>query len=89
MFDEVTPLIRKTGSYNMRESYMIEDPIERAKRWIEEEKERRKLLKENNEMRPKVEFANKIIKSETNILVRDFAKILCNNNMNIGEKKVV
>lgn len=38
---EVLPSIRKTGTYSIeRNSYMIEDPIERAKRWIEEEQER-------------------------------------------------
>ena len=36
--DEIIPSIRKTGSYSIRkpDSYMIENPIERAKRWIEE-----------------------------------------------------
>lgn len=43
---EVLPTIRKTGGYSItgnRDSYMITDPIERAKRWIEEEQERRQL----------------------------------------------
>ena len=43
--------IRKTGSYSIHkkvDSYMIEDPIERAKRWIEEEQQRR-LLQQTNE----------------------------------------
>lgn len=43
---EVLPTIRKTGGYSItgnRDSYMIADPIERAKRWIEEEQERRQL----------------------------------------------
>ena len=36
--DEIIPSIRKTGSYSITkpDSYMIDDPIERAKRWIEE-----------------------------------------------------
>ena len=37
---EVLPALRKTGSYSMKDSYTIEDPIERAKRWIEEEEGR-------------------------------------------------
>ena len=35
---EVIPTIRKTGAYSTRkpDSYMIDDPIARAQRWIEE-----------------------------------------------------
>ena len=35
---EVIPIIRKTGAYSTRkpDSYMIDDPIARAQRWIEE-----------------------------------------------------
>ena len=43
--DEVLPSIRKTGSYsieNKLDSYMISDPVERAKRWIEEQEESRR-----------------------------------------------
>lgn len=43
VFDEVLPTIRKTGSYALRDSYQIEDPIERAKRWIEEQQEKKQL----------------------------------------------
>lgn len=47
---EVLPALRKYGTYAMRASYMIEDPIERAKKWIEEEQERQKLQLENKEL---------------------------------------
>ena len=43
---EVLPSIRKTGQYNVQKqypSYMIEDPIERAKAWISEQEEKRAL----------------------------------------------
>ena len=35
---EVIPIIRKTGAYSTRkpDGYMIDDPIARAQRWIEE-----------------------------------------------------
>ncbi len=39
--DEVLPSIRKTGSYSIQrkpDSYMIDDPVKRAERWIEERK---------------------------------------------------
>ena len=49
VFDEVLPTLRKEGSYSMTQSkqplasYQIEDPIERAKRWIEEQQHTRAL----------------------------------------------
>lgn len=53
VMDEVLPSIRKTGSYSTKkpDSYMIEDPIERALAWAEEQRALRgelKSLKENN-----------------------------------------
>lgn len=49
VFEEVLPTLRKEGSYSMTQSkqslasYQIEDPIERAKRWIEEQRHTRAL----------------------------------------------
>ena len=49
VFEEVLPTLRKEGSYSMTKSkqplasYQIEDPIERAKRWIEEQQHTRAL----------------------------------------------
>ena len=43
--EEVLPSIRKTGSYSVQskpDSYTISDPVERAKRWIEEQEESRR-----------------------------------------------
>lgn len=40
---EVLPSIRKTGKYDLTESYKIDDPIERAKAWIKEQEERKQL----------------------------------------------
>src|SRR5690625_3068578 len=38
---EVIPSIRKTGKYEVQEpSYVIDDSIKRAERWIEEQRER-------------------------------------------------
>jgi prophage antirepressor-like protein len=42
--DEIIPTLRKTGKYEIskkQDSYLIEDKIERAKRWIEEQEEAR------------------------------------------------
>ena len=49
VFEEVLPTLRKEGSYSMAQSkqplasYQIEDPIERAQRWIEEQQHTRAL----------------------------------------------
>ena len=54
---EVLPSIRKTGSYSVQPqpvpppSYMIENSIERAERWIEEEKARLALASELSDTR--------------------------------------
>lgn len=37
---------------------------------------------------PKVLFADTVIKSSDNILMRDMAKLLCDNDVNIGEKRL-
>lgn len=49
VFEKVLPTLRKEGSYSMTQSkqplasYQIKDPIERAKRWIEEQQHTRAL----------------------------------------------
>lgn len=40
------------------------------------------------EQKPLVEFANTVSKSCDNILMRDMAKLLCDQHINIGEKKL-
>ena len=55
VFEEVLPTLRKEGSYSMTQSkqplasYQIEDPIERAKRWIEEQQHTRALEAKNEQ----------------------------------------
>ncbi|MDQ0417897.1 Rha family phage regulatory protein [Croceifilum oryzae] len=44
------------------DSYMIQDPIERATRWIEEEQERLYLEAKVNEQASKVEFHDKVLR---------------------------
>ena len=61
---EVLPSIRKTGSYSIQQkvdSYMIEDSIARAKRWIEEEEERRTLKLTVENQKPMVMLAEERI----------------------------
>ena len=65
------------------DSYMIEDPIERAKKWIEEREQYNKVVKELEEQNS---FVNKISESENSMLVREVAKLASKGNITIGEK---
>ena len=53
--DEVIPSVLATGSYSVKDSYMIDDPIERAQRWIEEAMIRKQLEIENQEKQKLIE----------------------------------
>lgn len=85
---EVLPTIRKTGQYNIKDSYMIKDPIERAKRWIEEQEEKQALIAENAELKPKALFADAISASEGDINIGTLAKLLRQNGIDIGRNKL-
>lgn len=65
------------------DSYMIDDPIERAKRWIEEREQYNKVVKE---LEDKNSFIGKISASENSLLVREVAKLASKGNVVIGEK---
>jgi phage antirepressor YoqD-like protein len=65
-------------------SYLIEDPIERAKKWIAEEEERKLLRNEVVKNTPKVIFADAVCSSNSSILVNELAKLLKQNGINIG-----
>ena len=85
---EVLPTLRKTGQYSIRDSYTIEDPIKRAQRWIEEEKERQTLITENKELKPKALFADAVSASEGSITVGALAKFLLQNGIDIGQNRL-
>ncbi|MFL8675774.1 phage antirepressor [Clostridioides sp. GD02404] len=84
--DEVLPNIRKTGTYNMvnqqsKDSYMIDNPIERAKRWIEEQKEKEQLQLEGKmkdqvikELKPKADYTDMILKNKGLVTITQIAK---------------
>ena len=76
---EVLPSIRKTGSYYIQQkvdSYMIEDSIARAKRWIEEEEERRTLRLTVENQRPMVMLAEERIDKKGCYSLTDVTKSL-------------
>ena len=85
---EVLPAIRKTGSYHASGSYMIDDPIERARAWIREQEERKQLAAANAAMQPKALFADAVSASETSILIGGLAKLIKQNGVDIGQKRL-
>ena len=55
-------------------SYMIEDPIERAQKWIDEQKQRLMLEQQVAEAQPKVTYYDTILKSTKLLTVTQIAK---------------
>lgn len=53
----------KQTAISMSDSYMIEDPVQRAKRWIEEQQEKLMLEQEIGELKPKADYVDEILKS--------------------------
>lgn len=64
-----------------QDSYLVEDPIERAKRWIEEQTELRETQKQLEIAKPKALLADSICGSKTSILIGVLAKILKQNGV--------
>ena len=70
------------------DSYMIDDPIRRAERWIEEQKEKRALELKIEADKPKVEFAEQVHDSTNLSSIEDFAKALHDEDIHIGRNKL-
>lgn len=88
---EILPSIRKTGSYSIQskpDSYTIEDPIERAKRWIEEQEEKKALEVKIEAQKPLVEYAEHIQASKDVIDMKSMAKLASKNGVKIGRNKL-
>lgn len=91
--DEILPSIRKHGAY------MTENVIEQAltspdfliqlATQLKEEQAQRKALEQRVEAdRPKVLFADAVETSQTSILVGDLAKLIKQNGVDIGQKRL-
>lgn len=94
VFDEVLPSIRKSGGYianqeNLSDDELLERALIVAQRKIEE---RNKEIAQQKEqiaiMQPKAIFADAVSSSSSSILVRDMAKLLKQNGVDIGEKRL-
>lgn len=91
VFDEVLPMIRNTGSYSIErkpDSYMIDDPIQRAQRWIEEETERQQLRDKIEADKPLVEFADHVSNASNLIDIGTLAKIAKDEHIDMGRTRL-
>lgn len=93
---EMLPSIRKHGMYATKELLESPDLLIQVAQKLKEEKEARRIAEEQAEQRrllleeqkPKVVFADAVATSQTSILIRDLAKLLKQNGVDIGEKRV-
>ena len=88
---DVLPAIRKTGSYSIQskpDSYTIEDPAARARRWAEEYEEKKALEVKIEEQKPLVEYAEHIQASKDVIDMKSMAKLASKNGIKIGRNKL-
>jgi anti-repressor protein len=93
IFEEVLPSIRKRGAYIT--SSKVEDLMNNPDTWIEmisaikkERNEKEKLKIEIEEYKPKALFADAVSATKDTILIRELAKILKGNGIEIGEKRL-
>lgn len=70
------------------DSYMIDDPIARAEKWIEERKLFEDTLNKVALLEPKAAFADAVAASDDCILIRELAKILKQNGAKTGEQRL-
>lgn len=80
---EVIPEIRKTGGYQMPQTY-----AEALRALADKAEEAERLQIENERMKPKEVFADAVTASDNAILVREFAKMMRQNGIDIGEKRL-
>lgn len=91
---EVIPSIRKNGGYILNQENMSDEEIMAralitANKIIADRDARIQSLEtEVDKMKPASEFANQVSHADTDILVRDFAKLIQKNGINIGQNKL-
>lgn len=82
---EVLPALRKTGQYQVKE---LSGQELMAKALIEAQNVLAAKDKQIQEMKPKVVFADAVATSHTSILVGELAKILKQNGIDMGQKRL-
>ena len=94
VFDEVLPSIRKNGGYISGQETMSDDELLAKALMVAQNKiaERDKQIAEQGkqieEMKPSKVFADAVATSKTSILIGELAKILKQNGVETGEKRL-
>ena len=84
---EVLPSIRKSGGYIAGQEQMTDAEL-MAKALIVAQKQIEDRNKQIEQMQPKALFADAVSASKTSILVGDLAKLICQNGVQIGQKRL-
>ena len=92
---QIATLIRE-GSVSIEPQFKAPTTLKEALLLALEQQEKIEQLEIENdkknvqliEQAPKVEFADKLLKSKANILIGDFAKVMCDEGYNIGEGRL-
>lgn len=91
---EVIPSIRKNGGYiagqeTLSDEELLSKALMVAQKKIEEKNQLIAMQDSRiQEMRPKEIFADAVSTSHTSILIGDLAKLLCQNGIQIGQKRL-
>lgn len=93
VFDEVLPSIRKHGAYmtdnTLEKALTSPDFLIQLATNLKEEQKKRRLLEEEKKLNaPKVVFADAVSTSHTSILIGDLAKLIKQNGVDIGGKRL-
>ena len=93
VFDEVLPTIRRNGAYMTDDTleYALTSPdflIQLATKLKEEKAKRIELEAQVEQDKPKVLFARAVETAHTSILIGDLAKILKQNGVQTGQKRL-
>ncbi len=90
---EVIPSIRKHGTYmteqRIEEIILNPDTVIKLAQELKAEREEKKKLADKIEFdKPKVTFANSVVASQRSILIRELAKLLKQNHIDIGQNRL-
>lgn len=93
MTSEVLPTIRKTGGYvnntaQFVDSYFGQLNLEQKRALTLMFDESKRMSEQLKEQAPKVLFANAVETAHTSILIGDLAKIIKQNGVDIGQKRL-
>lgn len=92
--DDILPTIRKTGGYivnaeNMTDSEIMAKALMIAQQTIDNRNKRIQDLESNIAvLQPKADFHDAVVASQECILIRELAKLIKQNGVNIGEKRL-